>query len=75
MRSFGWVVEPRHGERRYLEYKSGAGGVRAVAVTPLALDGSLPAAGRTARWFEPDPINRALRQRHAALASLLNNLP
>jgi hypothetical protein len=41
----------------------------------LPSDGPLPAARSAALWFEPEPVNRALRHRHAQLASLLNNLP
>ncbi len=75
LRSFGWIVELKLGGRRYLEYKVAENAPHAVAVTPLATDGALPAACAKALWFEPAPVNRALRHRHAQLAALLNNLP
>jgi hypothetical protein len=75
VRSFGWIVELRLGGRRYLEYKVAANAPNAVAVTPLSADGALPKACAKVLWFEPEPVNRALRHRHAQLAALLNNLP
>jgi hypothetical protein len=76
VRSFGWIVELRLGGRRYLQCKVHAEGTpQDVAVTALPSDSPLPAARSTALWFEPEPVNRALRHRHAQLAALLNNLP
>jgi hypothetical protein len=75
VRSFGWIVELRFGGRRYLEYKVAGDAPHAVAVTPLSPDGTPPTACAKALWFEPAPVNRALRHRHAQLAALLNNLP
>jgi hypothetical protein len=75
VRSFGWIVELKLGGRRYLEYKVAEDAPRAVTVTPLSADGTPPTACAKALWFEPGPVNRALRHRHAQLAALLNNLP
>ena len=75
VRSFGWIVELKLGGRRYLEYKVAEDAPHAVAVTPLSTDSTLPTACAKVLWFEPEPVNRALRHRHARLAALLNNLP
>ena len=44
-------------------------------MSPLAIDGPLPAGCATARRFESDGVRRALRRRIAHLAQLLNNPP